>query len=243
MRHIQPTLPLDGVEKAHLVLTNTIPANYVHDFKMKFTLVLSAFAATMSTSMAVDESMLGSPWAGTFLDNLDPVNATECETSMLQTFSQETFRSISQAALPGFFELENRYALSKVLPRELALRVPESDEAGAFPDGTGNKLLKVFRDLKQFWDTSDDVVLRSLNADIILDAEGLKQAYMNVRGWDSARAEAAASRIQEIVADFPELGPSFPLWTLTAFAWFPTPGRAIGTGIAIGGKIGWLMTE
>jgi hypothetical protein len=214
--------------------------------KMKFSLLLTFFAATMMpiSSMATDDdSFLGSDWSGSsFLDTLGPVNATaECNTSMLQTFGDETFRSISQEALPLFFELEFKWKLSKVLTRELALREPESDEPAAF-DGsfqvTGKKLLKILGDLKKFWDTSadDEVVLRSLNANLLADAQGLKQAYMTVKGWDPARAEAAATRIQEIVAMFPELGPSLPLWTLNAFAWFPVEGKTNGRGIAVGGK-------
>jgi hypothetical protein len=214
---------------------------------MKFALLLTTFfAVTMMpiSSMADDDLLLGSDWSGSFfLDTLGPVNATAaCNTSMLQTFGDETFRSISQEALPLFFELEYKWKLSKVLTRELALREPESDEPAAF-DGLlfparGKKLLKILGDLKKFWDTSadDEVVLRSLNAKVLADAEGLKQAYMTVRGWDPARAEAAATRIQEIVAMFPELGPSLPLWTLNAFAWFPVEGKTNGRGIAIGGK-------
>jgi hypothetical protein len=214
---------------------------------MKFALLLTFFAVTTIpiSSVADDDLFLGSDWSGSsFLDTLGPVNAkAECNSSMLQTFADGTFRSISQEALPLFLELEFEWKLAKVLTRELALREPESDEPAAF-DGLfqvrvrGKKLLKILRDLKKFWDTSadDEVVLRSLNANVLADAEGLKQAYMSVRGWDPARAEEAATRIQEIVAMFPELGPSLPLWTLNAFAWFPVEGKTNGHGIAIGGR-------
>jgi hypothetical protein len=213
--------------------------------KMKFSLLLTFFAVTMMpiSSMADEDSFLGSDWSGSFfLDELGPVNATtECKTSMLQTFRGETFRSISKEAIPFFFELMFKWKLSKVLAIELMLREPESDEPAAFDCSfqvLGTKLLKILGDIKKFWDTSADneVVLRSLNANVLADAEGLKQAYMTVTGWEAASAEAAATRIQEIVAMFPELGPSLPLWTLNAFAWFPVEGKFKGHGIAVGGK-------
>eukprot|EP00980_Cylindrotheca_fusiformis_P030788 scaffold25425_cov152-Cylindrotheca_fusiformis.AAC.1 len=204
---------------------------------MKISVLFSLFAAIIPAySMATNDDSLDWDWAGTFVDPLAPVGATECDTSIMSTYANLTVGSLSPDALQGLFELEGKYKISRMLLPIVALGEPESDKPNAFPDGLGRKLLKTLDDLKKFWNSSDDVFLRSLNANILLDAEGLKKAYMDVRGWDSDRAEAAASRIQEIVADFPELGPSFPYWTMNSFAWTPRVGKSNGNGIAVGGK-------